>query len=522
LEQGFNSLHAQREACEAYVLSQAGEGWIALPDIYDDGGFSGGSMARPALSKLMDDVSKGLVDVIVVYKVDRLTRSLADFARIVDVLDKAGSSFVSVTQAFNTTTSMGRLTLNVLLSFAQFEREVTGERIRDKIAASKMRGMWMGGILPLGYDAPTDPQTRALVVNPTEADIVRLIFEKYIESGSVHVLRDWLKQQGIRSKAWVSSRGATKGGAVFSRGALFHLLKNQTYLGRVPHKSVSYPGIHPPIVDVDTFEQAQKQLMGNTHERRKQSTTVKPMLLKGRLFDASNQPMSPCFTRKAGGKLYRYYASAPLLRGEALVRDPDDIHRVPSDAIENLVFASLQRLTGQEASTVLGLIQRVDILPAQIVILIRRDFLSRKDGSLESALDRLRPALRPGEGLHPADDPNLLVFNLPVRLKVRGGRVWLSDPSGQRDRAKPDHTLIAGLKAAHLLLRARQSGPLRLLREAPKSPYDRIVIRLAFLAPDIQGAILEGRHPAGLTLHSLLHQTLPVAWSDQRRALGFR
>jgi site-specific DNA recombinase len=521
LEQGFNSLHAQREACEAYVLSQAGEGWVALSTIYDDGGFSGGSMDRPALTQLMADVSKGLIDVIVVYKVDRLTRSLTDFARIVDILDKAGSSFVSVTQAFNTTTSMGRLTLNVLLSFAQFEREVTGERIRDKIAASKARGMWMGGNLPLGYDPPTDPQTRALVINPAEAETVRLIFDQYLTMGSVHALRAWLEERGIRSKSWTSTRGRQMGGATFSRGALFHLLKNRVYLGHIPHKTLSYPGAHPPIIDPDTFERVQQGLRDRTRERKGRTTTVRPMILKGLLFDDRGRPMSPCFTRKGPSKIYRYYVSTSLLRGEPLPPDPEAIRRVPSDAIEDLVIASLQRLTGQASGTIAGLIGRVDILPQQITLLIKREALSRKGPGREAALEMLRPNLQSGETLRLADDAGLLIFTLPIRLKVRGGRVWLSDPFGKRDCAKPDPTLIAGLKAAHALLRGGRSGTKGGMGEAPQSAYDRILIRMAFLAPDIQSAILEGRQPRGLTLHGLLNQPLPAAWSDQRAALGF-
>jgi site-specific DNA recombinase len=242
LDQAFNSLHAQREACEAYIKSQAHEGWRLITTAYDDGGFSGGNMERPGLRRLMSDLDTNKIDVVVVYKVDRLTRSLADFAKLVDRLDAANASFVSVTQAFNTTTSMGRLTLNVLLSFAQFEREVTGERIRDKIAASKAKGMWMGGNVPLGYDAPVDMTTRALVVNETEATQVRLIFKKYLELRCGSALAAWLEQNAIRPKAHVSSRGRPTGGATFSRGALFYLLKNRTYLGEILHKGRSYPG----------------------------------------------------------------------------------------------------------------------------------------------------------------------------------------------------------------------------------------------------------------------------------------
>ncbi|HEX3756874.1 MAG TPA: recombinase family protein, partial [Rhizomicrobium sp.] len=271
LDQAFNSLHAQREACEAYILSQKAEGWKLLAIAYDDGGFSGGTMERPALKRLMADVEAARIDIVVVYKVDRLTRSLSDFARIVDVLDKAASSFVSVTQAFNTTTSMGRLTLNVLLSFAQFEREVTGERIRDKIAASKKKGMWMGGSLPFGYDTPNDLTTRALVINPPEADLVRRIFTRYHQDGSVHRLMRWLNDQGYRTKITTSRKGHTRGGVPFGRGALLHLLKNRHYLGEIVHKAVSYPGAHPAIIDSALFAAVQARIASNRRERRPRS-----------------------------------------------------------------------------------------------------------------------------------------------------------------------------------------------------------------------------------------------------------
>ena len=305
LDQSFNSLDAQREACEAYVQSQAGEGWKALPDLYDDGGFSGGNVERPALRRLLADVSAGRVDTVVVYKIDRLTRSLADFAKIVEIFDAKGASFVSVTQAFNTTTSMGRLTLNVLLSFAQFEREVTGERIRDKLMASKKKGMWMGGTLPLGYDAPTDLTTRALVVNPAEAETVRLIFGKYLELRSVHDLQRWLEAQDIRSKAWVSTRGRPMGGFAFGRGALFHLLKNRTYIGEIPHRDTSYPGAHPAIVDRAIFDEAQALLATQTRRADEEAGRVAPAPLKGRIFDADGRPMTPVHTF-SHGRLHRY------------------------------------------------------------------------------------------------------------------------------------------------------------------------------------------------------------------------
>jgi site-specific DNA recombinase len=270
LEQDFNSLHAQREACEAFIKSQAGEGWRLVKTAYDDGGLSGGTMERPALQRLLADISRGLVEVVVVYKVDRLTRSLADFAKMVEVFDARGVSFVAVTQQFNTTTSMGRLTLNVLLSFAQFEREVTGERIRDKIAASKQKGMWMGGLVPIGYDVIE----RRLVVNHTEAETVREIFRRYLELGSVRLLMENLNRRGFRSKVRVAKNGKRSGGNLFFRGALYELLSNPIYIGEIRHKGVRHPGLHEPIVDAScgTVHSCYCEAMrrGAHHEQRNQ------------------------------------------------------------------------------------------------------------------------------------------------------------------------------------------------------------------------------------------------------------
>src|SRR5438132_4386334 len=260
LEQEFNSLQAQREACEAFIHSQRQEGWVCLRAAYDDGGFSGATMDRPALQQLLADLTAGRVDTIVVYKIDRLTRSLADFAKIVEILDARGASFVSVTQQFNTTTSMGRLTINVLLSFAQFEREVIGERIRDKIAASKKKGMWMGGVPPLGYRV----QDRKLVIVDSEAEIVRLIFRRYAELGSVRLLKEELEAQGIKSKSWTSAAGRLIGSKPFSRGALYLMLRNRTYLGEIVQKEQSHPGEHAPIIDHPLWDEVQMQLAGNT------------------------------------------------------------------------------------------------------------------------------------------------------------------------------------------------------------------------------------------------------------------
>src|ERR1700680_1576692 len=256
LEQAFNSLDAQREACAAFILSQKHEGWTVLPTLYDDGGFSGGTMERPALKRLIADIEAGQIDVVVVYKVDRLTRALSDFAKLVDVFDRHGVSFVSITQQFNTTTSMGRLTLNVLLSFAQFEREVTGERIRDKIAASKKKGMQMGGVVPLGYDA----SERTLVINPAEAETVRCIFALYRELGCVRRVKEEADRVGLITKRSTTASGTERGGKLFSRGHIYNLLSNPIYTGQIAHKGELYPGQHPALIDAETWTAVRDQL----------------------------------------------------------------------------------------------------------------------------------------------------------------------------------------------------------------------------------------------------------------------
>src|SRR5467141_3483404 len=282
LEQEFNSLQAQREACEAFINSQRHEGWVCLRAAYDDGGFSGATMDRPALQQLLGDLTAGRVDTVVVYKIDRLTRSLADFAKIVEILDTRGASFVSVTQQFNTTTSMGRLTLNVLLSFAQFEREVIGERIRDKIAASKKKGMWMGGVPPLGYQA----QDRKLVIVESEAEIVRFIFRRYAELGSVRRLRDELEARSIQSKLRTSAAGGVSGGKPFARGALYLMLQNRIYRGEIVHNRQSYLGEHEPIIDQPLWEAVQTQVASNAAQQRNDGgKTRPPSLLAAMLFD---------------------------------------------------------------------------------------------------------------------------------------------------------------------------------------------------------------------------------------------
>ncbi len=336
LEQEFNSLQAQREACEAFINSQRHEGWVCLRAAYDDGGFSGATMDRPALQRLLADIAAGRVDTIVVYKIDRLTRSLADFAKIVEILDQRSASFVSVTQQFNTTTSMGRLTLNVLLSFAQFEREVIGERIRDKIAASKRKGMWMGGVPPLGYRV----EDRKLLVIDSEAEIVRSIFRRYAELGSVRLLKQELDARGIKSKSWTSASGRLIGGKPFSRGALYLMLQNRTYLGEIVHKGQSHPGEHAPIVDQPLWDAVHSQLADNTAERSSGTRTRQPSLLAGLLFDPDGNPMTPTHAVKKGTR-YRYYVSRPLITKDQSERSAG--LRIPAAEIEQLVTSRMRQ-----------------------------------------------------------------------------------------------------------------------------------------------------------------------------------
>ena len=342
LEQDFNSLHAQREACESFIKSQAGEGWRLVKTAYDDGGISGGTMERPGLQRLLADIREKLVDVVVVYKVDRLTRSLADFAKMVEVFDSHGVSFVAVTQQFNTTTSMGRLTLNVLLSFAQFEREVTGERIRDKIAASKRKGIWMGGTVPLGYDWCD----RRLIVNEAEAGTVRHIFERYLKLRSVRLLKEELIRDGIVSKVRVSRKGNRSGGQPFGRGALYELLANPIYLGEIRHRKVRHPGQHLAIVDRAVWEKVQERLRTQAAHHRTIDRGVVSSPLAGKLFDENCEPLYACGANKRTRR-YRYYVSRKVIRGSS--EKTRTGWRLPALEIERAVARAGRQMLGRPA-----------------------------------------------------------------------------------------------------------------------------------------------------------------------------
>jgi len=328
LEQEFNSLDAQREACEAYIASQRHEGWLTMRESYDDGGYSGGNLDRPGLQNLLEDIRAGLVDVIVVYKIDRLSRSLMDFARLVEVFDEHKVTFVSVTQSFNTTTSMGRLTLNVLLSFAQFEREVTGERIRDKIAASRAKGMWMGGFVPWGYDAVD----RKLVINEAEAAQIRFIFERFVELGSATRLTRELVRKGITNKR----------GRPIDKGFLYKLFRNRVYLGEAVHKGTSYPGEHQAIIDQSLWEKVHSILKISPRVRANNTRAQTPAMLKGLIFTDTGVAMTPTHSRK-GEKLYRYYISMDALRNRG-TEGQDSIVRLNAGVIESAVVQKIRQL----------------------------------------------------------------------------------------------------------------------------------------------------------------------------------
>jgi len=504
LDQTFNSLDAQREAGEAYVKSQSQEGWSILPARYDDGGYSGGTMERPGLRQLLADVEAGMIEVVVVYKIDRLTRSLSDFSRIVEIFEKAGTSFVSVTQSFNTTDSMGRLMLNVLLSFAQFEREVTGERIRDKISASKAKGMWMGGTLPLGYDRPL-PMTHKLLINDDEAETVRWIFRRYLDLGSVHALQRELCQQGIKSKLRVTQNGRELGGTEISRGALFYLLRNQTYLGKIFHKDKIYDGEHEAIVDKTLFDKVQQLL--DLHARRSRNAqhykTIKAPLT-GKLFDACGEPMSPTFSRGRGGKVYRYYVSASLQKGIGRT-DEDIVQRLPAPAMEKLINEYVTRWLPNSDDPI-AVMDSIKLIADGMVIRLIGDQRKTISARLDAS-DVITHCTSKSTSI-----------NVKVALPIKGGRRIIT-PANRRS-AEPDVTLIAALRRAHRMVKRKSAMPV--VETSPALPHHRKLLMLAFLAPDIQRDILAGKQPPMLNLEKLVRMTIPICWTQQRHMLGWQ
>lgn len=538
LQQEFNSLHAQREACEAYIASQRHEGWKALPDLYDDGGFSGGTMERPGLRQLLADIDTGKVHVVVVYKVDRLTRSLADFAKIVETFDAKGVSFVSVTQQFNTTTSMGRLTLNVLLSFAQFEREVTGERIRDKISASKRKGMWMGGNLPLGYDT----QDRKLVVNPEEAETVRHIFARYLELGSVRALKAELDAAGVRSKVRTSKTGNVSGGKSFSRGALYKVLSNRIYLGEIVHKDKSYPGEHDGIVDSELWESVQTLLNENAVDRRDGNNAKEPSLLTGLIFDEAGGPLTPSHANKQGIR-YRYYI------GERNDQVPSI--RLPAREIEDLVVGQIVGLLKNPArlfdvvpegngdvATRRSLLDRAKEVASGLGVdehaarkkavhgIVSRIEIGRE--AIALSIDRYGLANILSVDVDTSEnEKRTFRFSCPYKIRRRGIETRLIVSNERTERpARPDPALIRAVAKAFAWNKQLVSGEVTSGRSIARSEnvtarYIYKLLPLACLAPDIVTSICEGRQPQDLTLDTLVYSDIPYRWEDQRQKFGF-
>jgi DNA invertase Pin-like site-specific DNA recombinase len=553
LEQSFNSLDAQREACEAFIVSQRQEGWRALPTRYDDGGYSGGSMERPALKRLLEDVQASKLNIIIVYKVDRLTRSLADFAKIVEALDARGVSFVSVTQQFNTTSSMGRLTLNVLLSFAQFEREVTGERIRDKIAASKKKGMWMGGLVPLGYDL----EGRKLVPSAKESDLVCKIFTLYLKVGCVSKLAAQLDRENIRSKVWTTRTGARLGGVAFARGALYALLRNRLYIGEIRHRDKWYPGEHKGIVARDLWDRVQAQMNSNLQARRNRTNERASSLLTGLVEDADGNRFTPSFTIRRGRR-YRYYVSQLAIKNAAdQCTGPT---RVPARELEARVTEKILAFlksdaevfdglsTEQESPTVAGnlvaaakkLAARLPELPSDDLRDLLGFFVHRviiQESSIHVTISRkeLRQLLENGDKIiagsfsnarKPVDVNDLIGLSIEVKRKRYGGEVHLVVPPNSSIAVPhPRLPLIKAIARAHgwyeRVVQGEALDMRSLARQAGLTErYVGKVFACAFLAPDIIESILDGRQPDDLNFEKLC-QRVPLSWAEQRAQFGF-
>ena len=499
LEQDFNSLDAQRDAAEAYIRSQAHAAWTLIRSQYNDGGYSGGSTDRPALQRLLSDVRARKIDVIVVYKVDRLTRSLADFAKLVELFDGHGVSFVSVTQQFNTTTSMGRLTLNVLLSFAQFEREVTSERIRDKIAASKRKGLWVGGMVPLGYKV----KNRKVVVIKNEADRVRTIFRRYLDLGSLNLLMQDLRQRKILTKVRRLTSGRAIGGNPLTRGPLAHLLRNRFYIGEVAYKGEVLPGEQPAILDRKLFEAVQRKLdEQRTNHSIKRATSQS--LLTGRIFDDRGNRMTPSHARK-NGKRYRYYLSSALIQGRA--ERAGCVRRVPATEVETLVIDAVRRRLKDPTATpdhdvISTHVDRVEVDAEQLAVKLARKGNQMKPANAvlyipwkKNTLRRHREVIAPGSS----------EFDVrPIRSETRAalvtsiatGRRWLDE-------------IVSGTVADAEHIATREKCSVRQVN---------MTISLAFLSPTLAKAAIDGRLPRGIGIARL--RDAPAEWSRQHAMLG--
>ncbi len=515
LDQDFNSLDAQREACEAFIKSQKHEGWVCEKTHYDDGAYSGGNMDRPAITQLLEDISAGKIQVIVVYKVDRLTRNLADFAKLIELFDKHDVSFVSVTQQFNTTSSMGRLTLNVLLSFAQFEREITGERIRDKFKASKEKGMWMGGNPPLGYDV----KDRQLIINATEAETVSYIYKQYLKLGNVRELKLHLDEQGVVSKKRRNKEGKETGGKPIARGNLYKLLGNPAYKGETCHKDKTYPGQHDGIIDNQTWDKVQQLLKTNSDTAKHGLRAKEPSLLAGKLFDDKGNAMSPSHAVK-NRKRYRYYTS------QALVKQQQDkagsLPRIPAGEIESVVIRKIKefltdkiQLNKLVESTVLEtenyleqakqLSNNLNNVPDQIRDLIQKVSISNKAIHIKISSKALLTALN----IEPTATEYTIDLKEKVQLKSCHGEKKLILSDGQEAETNNiNPQLVKAISKAYVWNQMLLSGEIKSIsklaeKEKINVRYVRKLLPLAFLAPNIIEDILEGKQDPQLTLKKL-------------------
>lgn len=545
LDQDFNSLDAQREACGAYIASQASLGWKLLPTPYDDGGISGGTMHRPALTRLLDDIKRGLIDIVVVYKIDRLTRSLMDFAKMVDVFDDKGVSFVSVTQQFNTTTSMGRLTLNVLLSFAQFEREVTAERIKDKIAASKKKGMWMGGTVPLGYKV----EDRKLVIHVTEAKTVRWLFQKYLELGSVNKLSAEANRVGLTTRKLKQKNAKIRKTSPFGRGNLYHLLSNPIYIGKIRHQDNVYAGQHDAIIHEDLWQSVQDKISANTQQRRSRSNSASAHLLTGLIYDENGKRILTTHTVK-NGKRYHYYMSQKQKSKGDSNRQTD--WRIAANELEHPVIkiirnyltdqsqlidslnlhksrilitkSILQRSAeiakslknssnSQQKRILLTLIKHVTLTPQKLTIEINSEVLIKAQDDAEN--ERHQPC------------SPIQKIEVEHQIQRRGVETKLVVTDHSTNTLHPDQTLIKLIANAHYWLKKLTDGSAASISElAKQQQIDAAEISrflpLAFLAPDIIESVLSGTQPIDLTTDKLRRMnTLPISWNEQRQVLGF-
>ena len=513
LEQDFNSLDAQREAGEAYIKSQAHEGWRLVRAQYDDGGISGGTLERPALQLLLQDIRTGKIDVVVAYKVDRLTRSLADFAKLVELFEAHGVSFVAVTQQFNTTTSMGKLTLNVLLSFAQFERELASERIRDKFAASRRKGMWMGGTVPLGYDV----KARKLVINTEEAERVRFIFRQYLAVGCVSALQEDLEQRGVRSKQRVLGSGRVLGGSAFRRGALYHLLRNRVYLGEVVHQGISYPGEHEAIVDEELWSAVATTLEEHRGTRRR-SRAESGALLSGLIFDEPGNRMSPTYSVRRGIR-YRYYIS-PGLVGAGGERARSQ-RRINAQEIERLVVETLaSQLSRPELLSEAGSGSWSAETRSAVLDNIERVVVGQNELQIIRKIARPRSP-EPGE-----EDAEAKICKLPLPAARPRAYKQIIIPGGRdRPAGRANHALVLAIARARTWMHDLRSGKYADTMDIARrfklnNAHVRRLLRFAYLAPDIIEAIIEGRQPHSLTVTRLL-RGIPCSWSEQRGVFGF-